>query len=104
MLGTEDDAGTVEAVPQLCAGQIVALPTDTVYGIARRLDRPDALDRSFLLKGRPATKAIPVLLGDCRGRRHCPATPRASAVLAGDVLAGSTDTGRTGSSPGLPPR
>ena len=48
-----DATGIDEAVALLAAGEIIAAPTDTVYGIAARLDRPDALQRLFLAKGAP---------------------------------------------------
>ncbi len=59
-----DSTGIDQAVTLLAAGKIVAAPTDTVYGIAARLDQPDAMHRLFLAKGRPEAKAIPILVGD----------------------------------------
>lgn len=47
---------------QLVAGGVVALPTDTVYGIAAALANQDALHRLFAIKGRPADRTIPVLV------------------------------------------
>lgn len=43
-----------EAVDALLAGGLVALPTETVYGLAARADRPEAVGRIFETKGRPA--------------------------------------------------
>jgi tRNA A37 threonylcarbamoyladenosine synthetase subunit TsaC/SUA5/YrdC len=43
-------------------GAVVAIPTDTVYGIAAALDKPEALDRVFDIKGRPRGKPLPVLV------------------------------------------
>lgn len=40
----------------------MALPTDTVYGLAVSLDTPDGLERLFALKGRPSERAIAVLV------------------------------------------
>jgi L-threonylcarbamoyladenylate synthase len=48
----------------LDAGGVVAVPTDTVYGLAARLDRPDAISAVFELKGRPQGLALPVLVGE----------------------------------------
>ncbi len=45
-------------------GEIVAIPTDTVYGIAADLALPDAIERLFAAKGRPPEKAVAVLLAD----------------------------------------
>jgi L-threonylcarbamoyladenylate synthase len=60
----DDEAGRRAAVDVLDAGGIVALPTDTVYGIACRLDAEGGVDRLFAAKVRPPDKAIMVLLDD----------------------------------------
>jgi len=60
----DDDAGRRAAVDVLDAGGIVAFPTDTVYGIACRLDADGAIDRLFAAKDRPPDKAIMVLVDD----------------------------------------
>ena len=78
-----NDAGIDEAVALLAAGAIVAAPTDTVYGIAARLDRPDALHRLFLAKGRPEVKAIPILVGDLEVAAELAGEPQALNALAG---------------------
>ncbi len=56
-----EDLGAAEA--ELGRGGLVALPTDTVYGLAARLDRPGALEAVFAAKDRPAGLALPVLVG-----------------------------------------
>jgi L-threonylcarbamoyladenylate synthase len=52
------------AVALLRAGEIVAVPTDTVYGIAVDLALPDAIERLFAAKRRPPDKAVALLLAD----------------------------------------
>lgn len=52
------------AARALRAGQVVAIPTDTVYGLAAAIDQPDAIARLYAIKGRPDEKAIPVLISD----------------------------------------
>lgn len=42
-----------EAVERLNSGDVVALPTETVYGLAASLDYPKAIQKIFTLKGRP---------------------------------------------------
>jgi L-threonylcarbamoyladenylate synthase len=42
---------------------LVAFPTDTVYGVAALVTRPDAVRRLYLVKGRSTDKAIAVLVG-----------------------------------------
>jgi L-threonylcarbamoyladenylate synthase len=53
-----------EAVALLRAGEVVALPTETVYGLAARADAPDAVARIFSLKGRPATNPLILHVAD----------------------------------------
>jgi L-threonylcarbamoyladenylate synthase len=60
----DGEAARIEAVDLLRAGLIVALPTDTVYGIAADLALPDAIERLFAAKRRPPEKAVAVLLAD----------------------------------------
>jgi L-threonylcarbamoyladenylate synthase len=49
------------AADVLRRGGIVALPTDTLYGLAVDPRRSDAVERVFLLKGRDSTTAIPLI-------------------------------------------
>jgi L-threonylcarbamoyladenylate synthase len=42
-----------QAVRRLEAGELVALPTETVYGLAGRIDREETLRRIFSVKSRP---------------------------------------------------
>jgi L-threonylcarbamoyladenylate synthase len=86
---TPDDAGINEAVAMLAAGNIIAAPTDTVYGIAARLDRPDALRRLFVAKGRPEAKAIPILLSDPGVAAELSGEPHVLMALAGAFWPGA---------------
>ena len=54
-----------EAVRVLARGGIVAVPTDTVYGVAASLRYPEAVAALFGLKHRPDSMALPVLVDDC---------------------------------------
>lgn len=60
----DDASGRQVAVEVLDGGGIVALPTDTVYGIACRLDAEGGVERLFAAKKRPPDKAIMVLVDD----------------------------------------
>lgn len=59
-----DDDLLDRAVAVLARGGVVGVPTETVYGLAVRPDRRDAVERLFALKGRPASKAISLLVPD----------------------------------------
>ena len=58
----DDDAGRAAAIDALRAGGVVALPTDTVYGIAVALETAGGIERLFHVKQRPLDKAIALLL------------------------------------------
>lgn len=47
-------SATAEAARRLRAGQLVGLPTETVYGLAADADQPEAVARIFAAKGRPS--------------------------------------------------
>lgn len=51
-------------VELLMAGEVIGVPTDTVYGVAASIDHPQAIERIYSIKGRPADKPIPILVSD----------------------------------------
>jgi L-threonylcarbamoyladenylate synthase len=59
-----DVAALDEAVAVLRRGGVIAYPTDTVYGLAVDALQPEAIGRLYALKGRPAVKALPVIIGE----------------------------------------
>ena len=67
----DDAAGRADAIEVLRRGGIVALPTDTVYGIAVALDVPGGIERLFRVKRRPPDRGIMLLLD---------AAPQAAAI------------------------
>ncbi len=52
------------AAETLARGGVLAIPTDTLYGLAADALNPDALDRVYAAKGRPADMPLPVLVSD----------------------------------------
>jgi L-threonylcarbamoyladenylate synthase len=60
----DDERGVAAAVSVLDAAGIVAIPTDTVYGIACRIDAPGGIERLFAAKDRPPDRAIMVLVDE----------------------------------------
>ncbi|MGA1778867.1 MAG: L-threonylcarbamoyladenylate synthase [Planctomycetota bacterium] len=53
-----------EPARMLAEGGLVAFPTETVYGIAARIDHPEAIERLIELKQRPPEKPFSVHLSD----------------------------------------
>lgn len=50
------------AIAALDAGGIVAVPTDTVYGLAAEVSQPSAVAKLFTLKDRPTFVPIPIMV------------------------------------------
>ncbi|MDE3113945.1 MAG: threonylcarbamoyl-AMP synthase [Chloroflexota bacterium] len=61
LLKADAPGAVTEAAKALTRGEVVAFPTDTVYGVAAAFGHEDAL---FVAKGRPQDRPIPVLLSD----------------------------------------
>src|SRR5687767_10847824 len=103
----------LEAAKWIRNGGLVALPTDTLYGLAADRFRADAVARVFIVKGRTAERGLPLIAADAdqiaarlgplplNGRRLAekfwpgplPLLVPAPAALARDVTGG---TGRVG--------
>lgn len=60
---SNDDQAIERALVVLRAGGLVAIPTDTVYGLAADPTRAETIAKLFDAKGRDAAKAIAVLVG-----------------------------------------
>ena len=56
--------GVARAADALAAGELVALPTETVYGLGARADDDAAVARIFAAKGRPADHPLIVHVTD----------------------------------------
>ena len=56
--------GIARAAALLAGGEVVAFPTDTVYGVGVATTHPDRLAALFALKRRPPEKQIPILVSD----------------------------------------
>lgn len=56
--------GIARAAELLAAGEPVAFPTDTVYGVGVAAARPDRLAALFELKDRPLDRRIPMLVAN----------------------------------------
>lgn len=78
----DDEAGRRNAIDVLRAGGIVALPTDTVYGISVALGTPGGVERLFDVKRRPSDKAVMVLVDDIDQAAAIVDVPPAARALA----------------------
>jgi L-threonylcarbamoyladenylate synthase len=61
-LSVEAPGAIDRAVSALRQGEVIAFPTDTVYGLGAHAFLPQAVAQLFAVKERPASVAIPLLL------------------------------------------
>jgi len=52
-------------------GRLIAMPTETVYGLAAPVNRPDLIERIFEIKGRPASNPLIVHVASIDQARRC---------------------------------
>ena len=77
------EAAVAEAVQLLQAGEIVAVPTETVYGLAANALDPTAVRKIFAAKGRPAFNPLIVHVASMEMALRCVAEwPARAADLA----------------------
>ncbi len=65
----KDTATLQRAAAELAAGELVAFPTETVYGLGARADDDAAVGKIFAAKGRPADHPLIVHVGDVDGAK-----------------------------------
>lgn len=78
----DDPRGRAAATAALRAGELVAMPTDTVYGLGVALGTKGGLGRLFAAKDRPLDRAIVLLLADHRQADDVGLLDAAAHVLA----------------------
>ena len=84
-----DEAGLARAVAALRTGGLVAFPTETVYGLGADADRPEAVERVFRAKGRPADHPLIVHVADAGALdRWAAEVPPAARALAAALWPG----------------
>lgn len=76
------DAGLAEAANRLQSGELVAFPTETVYGLGANALNPVAVSAIFAAKGRPSTNPVIVHVADVAAARDLSAdwTPLAEEL------------------------
>lgn len=69
-LDGSDPLAVEQAAGLLSAGELVAFPTETVYGLGARADDDLAVEKLFRAKGRPANHPLIVHVADASQLRH----------------------------------
>jgi tRNA threonylcarbamoyl adenosine modification protein (Sua5/YciO/YrdC/YwlC family) len=75
LLSAREPKSLRQAAAALADGDVVAVPTDTVYGLAADPTQPEAVAHLFAVKGRPDDVPLPVLV----------AGPEQLALVAGEL-------------------
>ena len=70
ILDGRDPASVQHAAEALRAGELLGLPTETVYGLAADADQDAAVAQIFTAKGRPGDHPLIVHLADAQGVDH----------------------------------
>ena len=60
----DNDANRMQAVEALRQGDVVAYPTDTLYGLGANALDAAAIAKVFAIKGREGTQGLPLLIAD----------------------------------------
>jgi L-threonylcarbamoyladenylate synthase len=82
-------AAVARAAERLRAGDVVALPTETVYGLAANATDPEAVARIYATKGRPQHNPVIVHVADRAMARRCAAAwPELADRLADEFWPG----------------
>ena len=72
-----------QAADAIRAGQLVAVPTETVYGLAGNGLDPAAVAQIYEVKGRPSVKPLSLMVHDASAMaRYCADVPPAAYTLA----------------------
>jgi len=74
------------ALEALRAGQLVAIPTETVYGLGADARNDEAVRKIFAAKGRPADHPLIVHIGDAAQMKDWALTVSPAAQLLADAL------------------
>jgi tRNA threonylcarbamoyl adenosine modification protein (Sua5/YciO/YrdC/YwlC family) len=98
-LAALDVASLAPAIEALQRGEVIAYPTDTLYGLGADPRQTRAVDRLFRIKGRAAQHGVPLIAGSVEqalkvGRFNARASRLAAAFWPGPltiVVTGSID-------------
>jgi L-threonylcarbamoyladenylate synthase len=78
-----------DAIGAALRGELVVLPTDTVYGIGTRPDRPEATAALFAAKGRPRDLELPVLVASLASAAEIARVDERAERLASELWPGA---------------
>lgn len=90
VVDTEKSRGSIrQAANLLKSGQVIALPTDTVYGLACSANNPDAILKLYDIKGRKETKPVAICVPEIEDVLHWGKAEHLTVELLQELLPGA---------------
>ncbi|XP_055528680.1 threonylcarbamoyl-AMP synthase [Wyeomyia smithii] len=89
VIKSDDMCAIRQAANLLEMGQVIALPTDTVYGLACNANNPNAIQRLYEIKGREETKPVAICVAEFQDLRHWGKADHLPDELLGQLLPGA---------------
>lgn len=77
------------AVAKLQAGEVIAIPTDTVYGLTCSANNPEAIHRLYNIKGRHELKPVAICVASIEDVRQWGETDHLNDELLGELFPGA---------------
>lgn len=70
IIHTSETSAVHHAAKLLKSGQVIGIPTDTIYGLACSANDPEAIKRLYEIKGRNEEKPVAICVSDFKDLRH----------------------------------
>lgn len=83
-----DDMSHAKAAEYLCKGHVIAVPTDTIYGLACSANCPEAIKKLYAIKGRDSTKPVAICVTYIKDLRKLGEASHLTDQLLGSLLPG----------------
>ena len=84
-----DARALAEAVRQLKSGNVISLPTDTVYGLACTANDPNAIKKLYDIKGRSVANPVAICVATVDDLKHWAKADHLPNALLNDLLPGA---------------
>uniref|UniRef100_A0A182WJC4 Threonylcarbamoyl-AMP synthase n=1 Tax=Anopheles minimus TaxID=112268 RepID=A0A182WJC4_9DIPT len=88
-ISTSNSGAIQIAVEKLKKGEVIAIPTDTVYGLACNANDPEAIRHLYRIKGRSDLKPVAICVATIKDLRYWGVTDHLSDSLLNDLLPGA---------------
>lgn len=84
----DDVSSYVKAAEYLEKGEVIAVPTDTIYGLACSAKCPEAIKKLYTIKGRDSIKPVAICVNSILDVRHWGDASHLSDILLNNLLPG----------------